>query len=252
VGRGDARRFPRVDGGDAHPARQHSSRYAPRGHVSRPGGCKDHRCANGVDRLKLSAMEPIRNRNEKQRAGDIRPPQEHLRLALSRPPAPVRAAPLNVCRIHGGQRRERRDHPLRAPIYPVITSSGGRHQVTVDLQQSRFDATINPDFGQVDPRSGPSSTSPRSRRISSRRNDRLHLRIGGVRLRRVSYCFFCSNVSSLSLFYSRPSGRSPQLGDYYSSFAAYTDIPNNTRHPRRAQAHRTDRGRMIPSACSTP
>jgi len=35
-------------------------------------------------------------------------------------------------------------------------------------------------------------------------------------------------VSSLSLFYSRRIGRSPQLADYYSSFAAYTDVPNNT------------------------
>jgi hypothetical protein len=39
-------------------------------------------------------------------------------------------------------------------------------------------------------------------------------------------CFFCSNVSSLNVFYSRRIGRAPQLGGLVSSQAAYADIPD--------------------------
>ena len=41
-------------------------------------------------------------------------------------------------------------------------------------------------------------------------------------------CFFCSNVSSLSLFYSRRIGRSPQGADNAWDAGDYADIPENT------------------------
>jgi hypothetical protein len=42
-------------------------------------------------------------------------------------------------------------------------------------------------------------------------------------------CYFCSNVSSLSMFYTRRVGRSPQgSGNAYASGGQYADIPDNT------------------------
>jgi hypothetical protein len=39
-------------------------------------------------------------------------------------------------------------------------------------------------------------------------------------------CFFCSNVSSLNVFYSRRIGRSPQLGGFAQSQAQFSDVPD--------------------------
>jgi hypothetical protein len=39
-------------------------------------------------------------------------------------------------------------------------------------------------------------------------------------------CYFCSNVSSLNVFYSRRIGRAPQLGSFARAQAAYADVPD--------------------------
>jgi hypothetical protein len=89
-----------------------------------------------------------------------------------------------------------------------------------------LDATINPDFGQVE-------VDPASLNLSAYETYYDEKRpffiagasafgFGGMR------CMFCSNTSSLSAFYSRRIGRSPQLGGYVDDIATYADTPDNT------------------------
>ena len=77
-----------------------------------------------------------------------------------------------------------------------------------------LDATINPDFGQVEVDPAVVNLTAYETFFEERRPFFIEgsglFGFGGLN------CFFCSNVSSLSLFYSRRIGRPPQrgLGDY--------------------------------------
>ncbi|MGQ0813769.1 MAG: DUF5916 domain-containing protein [Gemmatimonadota bacterium] len=87
-----------------------------------------------------------------------------------------------------------------------------------------LDATINPDFGQVEVDPAVVNLSAFETSFEEKRpffvSGRGVFGFGGFN------CFYCSNVSSLSLFYSRRIGRSPQ--GFVSRAAAYTLMPDNT------------------------
>jgi len=98
-----------------------------------------------------------------------------------------------------------------------------RYHVTPNLT---LDGTVNPDFGQVevDPAvvnlSAFETFFPEKRPFFVAGSNAFDF--GGFN------CYFCSNVSSLSPFYSRRIGRVPQLNDYVTNNALYTDVPDNT------------------------
>ncbi len=89
-----------------------------------------------------------------------------------------------------------------------------------------LDATLNPDFGQVE-------VDPASLNLSAFETYYQEKRpffiagasafgFGGMR------CMFCSNSSSLSAFYSRRIGRPPQLDGYVQDVSTWADAPDNT------------------------
>jgi hypothetical protein len=87
-------------------------------------------------------------------------------------------------------------------------------------------ATVNPDFGQVEVDPAVVNLSAFETYFPERRpffvEGRGFLRFGGI------WCFSCSNVSSLNLFYSRRIGRSPQGSGLAYGAGDYADIPDNT------------------------
>ena len=111
--------------------------------------------------------------------------------------------------------------------------SGSDHTLTVggDLKyllttNLTLDATINPDFGQVEVDPSVLNLSASETYYDEKRPFFVAgsnaFDFGG------SSCFFCDNMSYLGTFYSRRIGRPPQLAGDVSSRAAYADIPDNS------------------------
>ncbi|HEX9106043.1 MAG TPA: DUF5916 domain-containing protein, partial [Longimicrobiales bacterium] len=109
--------------------------------------------------------------------------------------------------------------------HDVRVSAGGdlKYLLTSNLT---LDATLNPDFGQVE-------VDPASLNLSAFETYYDEKRpffiagasafsFGGMR------CNFCSNTSGLGAFYSRRIGRPPQLASYVGDVGAYADAPDNT------------------------
>src|SRR5574341_442970 len=87
-------------------------------------------------------------------------------------------------------------------------------------------ATLSPDFGQVEADPAVINLTAFETFFAERRPFFVEgaglFRFGGP------YCFVCTNLSSLSLFYSRRIGRPPQgTGTVYAA-GPYADIPENT------------------------
>jgi hypothetical protein len=89
-----------------------------------------------------------------------------------------------------------------------------------------LDATLNPDFGQVEVDPASLNLSAYETYYDEKRPffvaGRSAFSFGGSR------CMFCSNNSSLSAFYTRRIGRPPQLGGAVEDQASYADVPANT------------------------
>lgn len=89
-----------------------------------------------------------------------------------------------------------------------------------------LDATINPDFGQVEVDPSVLNLSASETYYDEKRPFFVAgsnaFSFGGMS------CYFCDNVSGLSAFYSRRVGRPPQLAGYVNGRAAFADIPDNT------------------------
>ncbi|MFN2398609.1 MAG: DUF5916 domain-containing protein [Gemmatimonadaceae bacterium] len=88
-----------------------------------------------------------------------------------------------------------------------------------------LDASVNPDFGQVE-------VDPAVVNLSAFETffpERRPFFVEGVGLFDFGSfsCYFCSNVSSLSLFYSRRIGRRPQSEDVAYNAGQYADVPEN-------------------------
>jgi hypothetical protein len=92
-----------------------------------------------------------------------------------------------------------------------------------------LDATVNPDFGQVDLDPAVINLSPFETFYPEKRpffvSGANAFDYGGFN------CMFCSNVESLGLFYSRRIGRTPQLSGSIigNSSTAYYSVPSNTQ-----------------------
>ena len=89
-----------------------------------------------------------------------------------------------------------------------------------------LDATLNPDFGQVEVDPSVLNLSAFETYYDEKRPFFIAgasaFRFGGMS------CMFCNNTSGLSAFYSRRIGRPPQLGGYVDDISSYADSPDNT------------------------
>ncbi|MGK2962547.1 MAG: DUF5916 domain-containing protein [Gemmatimonadaceae bacterium] len=89
-----------------------------------------------------------------------------------------------------------------------------------------LDATVNPDFGQVEVDPAVVNLSVFETTFSEKRpffiSNSQYFSTGGFS------CYFCNNVSSLSLLYTRRIGRSPQLAGLVGSRAQYIDATDAT------------------------
>ncbi|HUQ45540.1 MAG TPA: DUF5916 domain-containing protein [Gemmatimonadaceae bacterium] len=87
-----------------------------------------------------------------------------------------------------------------------------------------LDATLNPDFGQVEVDPAVVNLSDFETTFQEKRPffvaNSSAFSFGGMN------CFFCSNVSSLNVFYSRRIGRTPQLAQFTRNQAQYVDAPD--------------------------
>jgi uncharacterized protein DUF5916/cellulose/xylan binding protein with CBM9 domain len=89
-----------------------------------------------------------------------------------------------------------------------------------------LDATINPDFGQVE--ADPAVVNLTAFETSFPEKRPFFIASSGVFGFGGFNCYFCSNVSSLTAFYSRRIGRSPQGSDLAYNAGPYADIPEAT------------------------
>ena len=90
-----------------------------------------------------------------------------------------------------------------------------------------LDATLNPDFGQVEVDPAVLNLSAFETYYDEKRPFFIAgasaFDFGGMR------CMFCSNTSSLDAFYSRRIGRPPQLNGYIDDNSDHADAPDNTK-----------------------
>ncbi|HEV7389339.1 MAG TPA: DUF5916 domain-containing protein [Gemmatimonadaceae bacterium] len=117
------------------------------------------------------------------------------------------------------------------PGDPYHSTSYGHTSAGADIKylltpSLALDATINPDFGQVE-------VDPATINLSAYetyyQEKRPFFVAGNNAFDFGNFnCFFCSNTSSLDFFYSRRIGRPPQLNGYVSDLADFADTPDNT------------------------
>jgi hypothetical protein len=90
----------------------------------------------------------------------------------------------------------------------------------------KLNATVNPDFGQVEVDPAVVNLSAFETFFDERRpffvEGAGYFGLGGLN------CFFCSNVSSLSMVSTRRIGRSPQMPAMRDTADRYADVPENT------------------------
>jgi Domain of unknown function (DUF5916) len=87
-------------------------------------------------------------------------------------------------------------------------------------------ATANPDFGQVEVDPAVVNLSAFETYFPEKRP--FFVEGGGYFDYGGFWCKFCSNASSLTLFYSRRIGRAPQGGDLAHAAGSYADVPEST------------------------
>jgi len=172
-----------------------------------------------VDRLNEQDMWSFRRRNEPSGPaffGDLDG------LAIPGRPRQLEILPYVVT----GSRFEH-----AAPADPYNDNHEMRFSAGADLKvlltsNLTLDATLNPDFGQVEVDPATLNLSAFETYYDEKRPffvaGASAFRFGGQR------CMFCSNSSSLSAFYSRRIGRPPQLNGWVSDNAEYVDAPENT------------------------
>jgi len=125
-----------------------------------------------------------------------------------------------------GQLNRLRPGPASDPFYDASSSTArfGADVKYLLTNNLTLDATINPDFGQVEVDPAVVNLSAFETFFEERRPFFVS---GGGSFSFGSFsCFFCSNVSSLGLFYSRRIGRFPQ-GDLPEA-TDYAEVPDAT------------------------
>jgi len=117
------------------------------------------------------------------------------------------------------------------PDDPYHGTRESKLQAGVDLKylltsNLTLDATVNPDFGQVEVDPATINLSAYETYYDEKRPffvaGSSSFDFGG------SNCMFCSNFSSLDLFYSRRIGRVPQLNGWLDTRSAFDDTPGTT------------------------
>jgi hypothetical protein len=98
-----------------------------------------------------------------------------------------------------------------------------------------LDGTVNPDFGQVEVDPASVNLSVFETTFQEKRpffvSNSQYFSTGGFS------CFFCSNVSSLNLIYTRRIGRSPQLAGLLSGQSDFMRCRGCNDHPRRGKSY---------------
>ena len=89
-----------------------------------------------------------------------------------------------------------------------------------------LDATINPDFGQVEVDPATVNLSAFETFFEEKRP--FFVAGSGIFNFGNASCYFCSNFSSIESFYSRRIGRSPQGADIAEDAGEFTDVPENS------------------------
>ena len=117
------------------------------------------------------------------------------------------------------------------PADPYHSNASTKISAGMDLKylltsNLTLDATVNPDFGQVEVDPATINLSAYETYYDEKRPffvaGNSAFDFGGMN------CNFCSNTSSLGLFYSRRIGRAPQLNSYVDGVAQYDDLPEKT------------------------
>jgi Domain of unknown function (DUF5916)/Carbohydrate family 9 binding domain-like len=125
----------------------------------------------------------------------------------------------------------RRQYKYALPADPYHKSSYGRVSAGADMKylltsSLALDATVNPDFGQVEVDPATINLSAYETYYSEKRPFFV---AGSSAFDFGNFsCNFCSNTSSLDIFYSRRIGRPPQLNPYVGNVADFADTPDNT------------------------
>ncbi len=125
----------------------------------------------------------------------------------------------------------RRQYKYAVPTDPYHKSSYGRMSAGADMKylltsSLALDATVNPDFGQVEVDPATINLSAYETYYSEKRPFFV---AGSSAFDFGNFsCNFCSNTSSLDIFYSRRIGRPPQLNPYVGNVADFADTPDNT------------------------
>lgn len=117
------------------------------------------------------------------------------------------------------------------PLDPFHSGTQQQARVGLDLKylltpNLTLDATINPDFGQVEVDPAVVNLSAYENFFQERRP--FFVSGSGVFGFGGFNCNFCSNVSSLQAFYSRRVGRAPTGGDLATSQGTYADVPQSS------------------------
>ena len=172
-----------------------------------------------VDQLNEQDMWSFRRRNEPGGPAFY----GHLTgLAIPRQPRQLEVMPYVVT----GSRFERADAGDPYHDGPDARLSAGADMKYLLTTNLTLDATLNPDFGQVEVDPSVLNLSAFETYYDEKRPFFIAgasaFRFGGMN------CMFCSNSSGLSAFYSRRIGRPPQLAGYVSSISTYADIPDNS------------------------
>ncbi len=111
---------------------------------------------------------------------------------------------------------------------PFHSSPEMTHRVGADVRylltsNLTLDATVNPDFGQVEADPAVVNLSAFETFFPEKRP--FFVAGAGAFSFGSFSCYFCSNTSNLGVFYSRRIGRPPQLGSYVSGLAAFSELP---------------------------
>ena len=125
----------------------------------------------------------------------------------------------------------RQSYAASSPGDPFHDGSQGTFRAGGDLKylltnDLTLDATINPDFGQVEVDPAVINLSAFETFYPERRP--FFVAGSGIFDYGSFSCFFCSNASSLDAFYSRRIGRQPHLAGYVDNNSRYRDVPENS------------------------
>ncbi|HET7190066.1 MAG TPA: DUF5916 domain-containing protein, partial [Gemmatimonadaceae bacterium] len=172
-----------------------------------------------VDRLNEQDQWSFRKRNESGGPAYY----GHLEgLAIAKVPRQAELLPYVVSR--GQFKYAEPDDPYHSRTRTKLNAGADiKYNLTSSLT---LDATINPDFGQVEVDPALLNLSAYEVAFDEKRPffiaNRSAFSFGGLS------CINCNNTSSLSAFYSRRIGRPPQLNGLVGNSAAYADMPDES------------------------